>query len=256
MVAEKEELDLDVLLAVKEHIEYFLLKELGYGITVGQASGITGDTFISIPNDPKYLEKYAVIKIDDGVNNEIHQLDDVDGSMFNFNDNYDGSALLHNYTNANIILMFPVYLNPGQIEIRLPGIAVWGIDPDPVLRGNKLDEIVDTFKVETDNFKGRTDGQLWNYTVLIDIEARSTELLTIMANVIRKFIAYEVLWINGRYHEIYFSGRPTEQRALEGVDIIPKIQYSLDVETKQDIFSRVVIPKTTDININIEIKEN
>lgn len=255
MVAEKEKLDFDVMNAVKEHLDYYIKKDLGDGLLITTASGIFNNSYISILNSPKYLEKYAVIKIDNGINSEIHQIDDTDGTIFNFNDNYDGKTLKYNHTNSNIILMFPVYFNPGQLEIRLPGIAIWGIDATPVLRGSKLDNFIDTYSVENATFKSRPDGQILNYSILIDIEARSNELLTTMANIVKKFIAGEVLWINGRYHEINFSGRPTEQRALEGVDVIPKIQYSLDVEAKMSIYDRIALPKTTVINLDVDIME-
>lgn len=255
MVVETEEVGIDVLKAVKEQIEHELNQAYGNGLNIGTGSGVVDQTFLTIPNYPKHIDRYSVIKIDDNTNSEIHQIDDNNAEIYNLNDNYDGKALLNSYTNANIYLQFPVYINPGQLAVRLPGIAIWGLDPDPVLRGSKLDILTDTYRVTEDDFKERLDGQILEYTVLLDIEARGAEVREMMARVIRKWIAKEILWINGRYHEIYFESKPTEIRGLEGVDIIPKIQYTLRVEVREDLYSRDIIPKTTDINIDVDVQQ-
>ncbi len=254
MVVESQELGLDLLNEVKDQIEYNISLVYSDGILIGQCSGSADDEYITISDYPKYINRYTVIKIDDGVNSELHQIESADNVKFYFNSNYDGSQLVNDFTNANIYIQFPVYLNPGQKEIRLPGIAIWGLDPDPILRGNKLDIITDTFRVNEDDFKERQDGQIFSNMILIDIESRSIELREIMATIIRKWIAKEVLWINGRYHEIYFDSKPIELRGLEGVDILSKIQYNLRVESKEDLFSRETKVKTTNLNINSDIQ--
>lgn len=255
MVAEHEEIPIDILEAVKKHVDYFLEKEVSDGINIGTVNASTGDTNLALSN-PDFLDRYGVIKIDDGVNSEVHQVEDADAETFFINDSFDGNAVQNDYTNATVYLQFPTYINPDQNEIRLPGIAIWGIDPEPILRGGKLDPEYDGYSVNNDNFLGRVEGQLLNYNILLDCESRCAELIDIMTRAIRKFIAGEILWINGRKHDIFFTGAPVETRPAEGIDIIPKIQYSLSVEVMENINDRVVQPKTTTINIDVEVNNN
>lgn len=251
MVAEKEEIPIDILNAVKEHIDYYLTESQGDGILLGTVTAVVDDTSLTLSN-PIHLERYGVIKIDDDENSEIHQIDDNNAGTFKINNNFDGGTILNNFTAANVYLQFPAFINPGQDEIRLPGISIWGISPEPILRGNKLDTLRDSFLVSGDS-KERCEGQILKYSVLIDCEARNHKLIDIMARVVRRFIAKETLWINGRKHEIYFSGPALEVKPISGIDFIPKVQYSLDVEVKENINDRQAVPVTTTINTIINI---
>lgn len=249
MIAEKEELPYDILSETKEAIDYYMQNEIGDGLLLGTLSTTTGDSLITISN-PDYLDRYGVIKIDDTVNNETHQVEDNNSSEFKLNDNFDGNTIINSFTNASCYLQFPSYINPGQYEVRLPGISIWGIDPEPILRGGKLDTERESFLVAGGS-KERVEGQLYKYTVLIDCESRNQELIDIMALAIRKFIAGESLWINGRRHNIYFTGPPTELKPTGGIDYFPKIQYSFDVEVKENINNRIDVPETTTIDITV-----
>ena len=200
MVAEKEEIPIDILVAVKEHIDYYINDAVGDGLLLGTLTGAAGDTEIVMSN-PDYLDRYGVIKIDDGVNSETHQVEDNDAATFQLNHNYDGNQLLNNYTNANVYLQYPSFINPGQLELRLPGMSIWGIEPNPILRGGKLETIHDSFLVSGGS-KQRTEGQILEYPILIDCEARRNKLIDTMTRAVRRFIAQEVLWINGRKHDI------------------------------------------------------
>lgn len=255
MVAEKEEASKDILLALKEHINYYINKEYGNGINIGTMSGSADDMSINISGDPSYIERYSVIKIIEGSTEETHQIQDCDGDNFFFNTNHDGNQLVNNYTTGIVYLTFPCYINPGEVDIRLPGIAIWGIDPDPILTDGKLYTKTDTFSVSNDNFKQRKIGQILSYDILIDIEAYQNSLIENMAQVIRKFIARVVFWINGRKHDILFSGKPIAQKPVAGIDIISKIQYSATIQLRESINDRVVVPKTTTINLNVDIQE-
>ena len=256
MVAEKEEIPRDVLLAVKEQIDFYmnLSADLSSGLLLlGTASATTGDISIDI-NNPIFLDRYGVIKIDDGVNSETHQVEDNDVQTFQLNYNFDGQSILHDYTNASVYLVFPSLINPQQDEIRLPGISIWGITPDFILRGGKLDIIRDSFAV-SGNSKERVEGQIEEYTILIDCESRAQELIDIMTRVVRQFIAREILWINGRRHDISFAGPPIENIPGDGIDYIPRVQYSMIVEVKENINQRQSVPVTTTINLTVEPQE-
>lgn len=256
MIAEKEEASFDILTSIKEHVDYFIEEEYGDGISIATGvTGTVGNDFIEIGNDPSYIGRYAVIKIVEGANEETHQILDSDGEKFHFNSNYDGKTLLNSFTSATIYITFPCYFNPGQGEVRLPGIAIWGIAPEPKLTDGKLYTKVDTYSVTNDNFKERTIGLMLSYTVLLDLESYNTELIEKMAQVIRKLIARESLWINGRYHYTFFAGAPVEQKPTLGIDIIPKMQYSMTVDIRENIHDRITVPKTSVIDLDIFIND-
>ena len=197
------------------------------------------------------LHSIGVIYIDDGVNSETHQVADNDSEIFQLNDNYDGNAILNDFIGATVYLQFPVHINPKQNDIKLPGMAIWGIEPVPIYRGGKLDVLRDSFLVSDSSSKERIEGQILLYPVLIDCESRSDELIDIMTRFLRFLAAGEILWVNGRRHRIDFTGPPTELRPTQGIDIISKVQYSIDVEVKENINSRVAVPATTTITTTV-----
>jgi hypothetical protein len=252
MIAEKEQTSLDIMEAVKDTIEYWMEKVYPSGELLGTVSTTTGDTSITMSN-PAHLNRYAVIKIDDNTNSEIHQIDECNGAVYNLKSNFDGGGILNTFVNANVYLIYPVMINPGQFEIRLPGFSVWGIAPEPFLRGSKFDTIRDSFTDSTS--KERQEGQLLRYSIKIDCEARSYGLITKMTKILRRLIALEVLWANGRKHDIFFGAPPIELRPTEAIDIIPKVQYTLEVEVKENINDRKAVPVTTAINITSNIQE-
>lgn len=251
MVAEKEEIPYDILYSFKETLDYMIEQTYTYGINIGTINATIGDTSITFSTRPNYLERYGVIYITGGGNSETHQVFDNDAEIFQLNDNYDGNTILNDYTGATVYLQLPVYINPKQDDIRLPGMAVWGIEPTPILRGSKLDIIYDSFLVSDSSAKERREGQILRYSILLDCESRSDELIDIMTRFIRFLAAGEILWINGRKHDIYFTGAPTEQRPTQGIDIITKVQYSIDVEIKEHINSRQAVPATTLITTTV-----
>lgn len=253
MVAEKQEIPLDILDATKEQVDYYIQAATGSGLLIGTVTGTTGDTSVTLSN-PEFIDRYGVILISGGGNIETHQVDDNNSGVFTLNDNFDGNSLLNDYTGADVYLQYPSFINPGQYEIRLPGISIWGIEADPFLYGSKLETRHDSFLVSGGS-KQRIQGQLLKYTILIDCESRSQELIDIMTRAVRVFIAQEMLWINGRRHDIFFSGPAVESPTTSGIDYIPKVQYSFDVEIEEQINDRQAVPATTTISIPVEVQE-
>jgi len=253
MIVEYEEMPIDLLLEMKEHIEFYLNRNNGKGILLGTISASVGDKIINT-GDYDYLDRYAVILIDDGVNSETHQLKEIDdnSSSANLGDNYDGKTIKYAHTDADIYLTFPVYINPDERDVRLPGICLWGITPEPVLRTGKLDRFIETYNVDGSIIE-RMEGAVWNYLILIDCEARASQLNAIMTKAIRDFGANEVIWVNGRKHEMDFGGTPTETKPPQGIDIIPKIQYQLSVEIIEIITPAEDLAKTETVDINVNI---
>ena len=251
MVAEKEEIPLDILTATKESIDYWIDKLNGLGLLLGTVTASSGVSSISLSN-PIFLDRYGVIEIVGGGHTEIHQIEDNNAGTFQFNDNFDGNTLLNDFTAASVYLQYPSYINPGQFEVRLPGISIWGIEEEPILRGAKLEVKRDSFKIGGGS-KERTEGQILKFPIQVDCEARSQELIDTMTRAVRYFIAQEVLWINGRKHDIYFSGTPVEFKPTVGIDYIPKKTYTFNVEVKENINDRVDVVNTTIINTEIDI---
>lgn len=251
MVAENEETNYDVLNATQETLDYQLNLDHSDGISVGTITGTTGDGSITFSTKPNYLARYSVIKIDDGVNEETHQINDSDGSKFYFNANYDGATLLNNFTNATVYLTFPTYINPTQQERNIPGIAIWGFEPEKIGRSTKAETITDSYSVNNDNFKERIQGEILKYTISLDCDSRSYELLDKMAHTIRKILGKQRLWVNGRKHEIEYAENPIEIKPAQGIDIIPKVQYTFAVEVEENIYDRATVPKTTSITTTV-----
>lgn len=255
MVAEKEEIPYDILYAVKESIDYIINQTQGNGIAIGTINTTAGDTSITFSTRPDFLNQYGVVYISDGANSETHQVADNDSEIFQLNDNYDGNAIINTFVGATVYLQFPSYINPAQNDTRLPGFAIWGIVPQPVLRGSKLDILRDSFLSNGTESKERVEGQILRYSILIDCESRSDELIDIMTRVVRFLAAGEKLWINGRKHDVYFTGAPIELSPSQGIDIISKVQYSIDVEVKENINEREAVPTTTTISTTITTVE-
>lgn len=246
MIAEHEELPLDILVAVKDSLQ----RELsGSKFKVAELTATAGDNEVSFSGDRYFLEHYAVVEITDGVNTEMHQLADGDGTVFKFNSLYDGKTVQNNFTNADVRITFPVDINPDERSINIPGVTIWGVSPEAIMRTSKLYEDIVSFKTD-DTFYIQQEGQLLEHEILIDCVGRQSELVGIMSTEVRKFIENELLWVNGRKHDVSFAAVPEDIRPQQGIDIIPKIQYTIRIESMENYATRKRIPKTTSINID------
>lgn len=260
MITSKDEFPRDIFIGVKEQLEYDANKiypkveagVLDKGILLGTASGAVNDKSIILTTSYKYLDKYAVIRIDDGVNSEIHQLDKNDGLEFYFNSMYSGLKLLNNYTNANVYLIIPAEYGLSEKEIILPCFSIWGMNPEEINHATKLDNIRDSFKVD-ETVQSRLSQVNFNYPILIDCEARQNELIAIMSKVVRNMIAREYFWVNGKKVNIKNAGASTYIEATEGYNQIPKIQYTMNIEIREEIFDRETQVKTITNNITYNI---
>ncbi len=253
MVAVKEELPLDVLVAVKEQLESLITTDIGDGVNIGTVSGDAGDSVI-IPSGSLYwTERYSVITIDDGVNSETHQIGENDGSIFNFTNLYDGAELLNDFTDADLLLQYPVEFGKTEGEIILPGIVVWEMSPSLITRESKLEMVYDTLDAVNDTWQARQAGQREEYSVLIDCEARQYQQLAELTKLVRRLLSPEKLWVSGRKHDIRFEETSIEVAPTEGIKHIPKVQYTLIVEVQEDIHARETLVNTTTIDITSNI---
>lgn len=254
MLVEYEQMPIDLLEEAKSGLEGYLTQMLGRGLLLGTVSASSGDRTLDV-GDFDYIDRYSVIMINDEVNSEIHQIEKYndDSGRVRLSDTYDGNTIQNNYTDANIYLTFPVVINPDERYVRLPGICIWGFAPELLLRTGKTDTFIESYKTDGTVVE-RIEGQVCVYTVTFDCESRSSELLAIMSKAVRDFLGNELIWVNGRRHEIDFPSPATETKPAQGVDIIPKIQYQMNVEVIEIIAPAERLVNTTTINTNVGVR--
>ena len=255
IILEKENVVLDMMNSVKEHIEFELEEVIGDGVLLGTVSGSALDTSIERP-DAAYIEQYMVFLIDDGNNSEVHQIDDIDHvGNITFMSTFDGKTLKNTYANAEMRLQFPVVINPDERDIKIPGIVVWGFVPTPIYRTGKLDTFTDAYKVDG-NFIQRKEGQLMTIPIQIDCEARQASLLDIAARAVRFWLENKTVWVNGRFHEVDWSEPAIETQPQTGIDIIPKVQYNLNIETQEIFSDRELVAPAGEATIDVTIRRS
>ncbi len=255
MVIEHEELPLDILLGIKENLEFTVNKYLGNGIKVATLNGQYGDKEVTFDGDKFFIDHYTAVTITDGVNTETHQLTDGNGSTFQFMSSYDGKSLLNNYINADVYVSFPININPDENDITLPSFTLWGIDPEPIFHTGKLDIFIRGFSVDADNFVAQREGQILGHKILIDCASRQSELIDNMSRMVRKLMLGNVIWINGRKHEVNFTETPVDVRPPTGINVIPKLQYIMEVQSIENFADRETLEKVSNTNITVNVED-
>jgi len=254
-VASKDVFPLDIFAGIKEQLEFERDQYFSQRL-IGTISGTTGDTSITFSGYPVFIDRYSVIEIDDGVNSEIHHLLDREGNTFELSGLQDGSALLNDYTNANVYLYYPIDFGMTQREISLPSITIWGFVSEREIISSEFDLIYDTISVDNQTYQERQVGQYLNWNILIDCEEReSYEISGELAKIVRQFLGKRIIWVNGRKIHIEYDGSSTEVEATENYDIVPKIQYPASVQIKEEIYNRKTIYKVQTINVTTTITQ-
>jgi hypothetical protein len=259
MLAVRDEIPRDIFQGVKEQIQVELNRlyptidggVLNKGLLLGTFSGTTGEKSIYLKTGFDYIEKYATILIDDGANSEIHQIAKSDNQEFTFSDIYAGKTLLHNHTTASIYLIVPVEYGLTEKDIILPGISIWGMEPEEILRSNKLDEERDTFTSD-ETVDSRQSMVTFSYKITLDCEARQNEALALMSYACRSLIAKQFCWVNGKKLNIFLETPPEYVPAIEAYNEIPKIQFICRVEIREDVWDRQILVKTVTNTLNVE----
>jgi hypothetical protein len=268
MVAVTDQIPLDCFRALQDEIKkqlgiYYprfissnssIVGETDKGIKIGTITGTTGDKSI-ILNKPHYLEHASAIKIDDGVNSEIHHIESSDNKEHFFSSLKDGRTLLNDYTNAPVYLYIDVSYHNEERQIILPSVAIWGMTPEPEFFVRKEDIVRDTMQ-PSGVVNERQRGQSYDYNLIISCEARTLNVMNFMSKVVRDMIGREVLWINGRKIDIDFVGSPTFIEPKEDYNEIPMIQYTVNIELKEDIFTRESLSKVSQTNITVTPKRS
>lgn len=271
MVAVRDEIPADLFIGIKEHVDNAMAEEYGRtkfknsagdwiegvaskGIPIGIVSGNAGDSDILFTGPLPFVEKYSVIRIDDGVNSEVHQVMDNDELEFHFNTNYDGSALVNTFVSAVVYLVLPCVFGTSESEITLPGIALSGMASEEVQETNKEDTVRDTF-TPGDSVKSRQTSVPYQYRVFFDCNSRHDSVLAMMSKVVRAILSKEFVWVNGKKIEIAAEG-PGEYFGPDSeLPIIPKIQLRALCEIREEVWRREDLVKTLTNTRNFNILE-
>lgn len=242
-----QEIPLDILVGIKDQIEFHrgkLAKTL-----IGSTTVATGDTSVTFSADVPYIDKYVCIELVDGTSkSEIHQIGDKNGLHITFSDLLDGLSITACSGLCSVYLYVPVEYGKTQKEILLPSISVWSMEPTEKGISTGVAKVIDQW-AEDGSVLERTEGIYQDYDILIDCESRQTEILALLAYIVRRTIGHRIVWINGRMSYLTFYGNAKEILPTESFNVIPKIEYTCHVEVKEDIFDPVHLVKTTAVEV-------
>lgn len=246
-VVSKDEMPLDIFQGIQTGLETY--RDTLDAFLLGTITISAGDNQIDLSGF-NFVDDYAVIKIDDGVNSEIHQLISGHEGLFNFTGLYDDDRIIYSYIDANVYLYLPIEYGRSSLEAIVPGITIWGFEPEEILSSFKIENVLDTWTES--GASERTQGHYMKYPIQFDCEARQNEILAFLARIVRDFIGREYLYINGRKHRIEFNGGAVETTPTEPYDLIPKVLYRGTIEIREDIWQRTVLPLTETITITVD----
>lgn len=213
------------------------------GVPIGTASCLAGDRSL-VPSSFKHLDRGAVVTVSSGGNSETHQVDRFDESSVWFSDLFDGSSMLYDHSAASVSLEIPVRYGVLEEEAAVPAITVWG------MASQDSQDTQDTFMVE-DSMDPSGAAALrrttWKqtYKVLIDCEARSHQLLALVSRCAKAFLASSRVWVNGRAHEMPYPESAVYVEPEESVVQIPKLQYEVSIEVREERAPRAWAPPVT-----------
>jgi hypothetical protein len=230
MVVSKDELPLDIFTSLVTKLENQRDAEYPNGLLLGTLDATAGDTAIDVIGNVGHLWRYAVLYIDDTVNNETHQLADLTEDGFELTDLFDGRTILNTFSGASVYLQFPVNIYQTGKEIMFPSFTLYGMDVEPIKRGTEIEYPVRVL--------GSTDTALehlhiYEWTITCDIASRSLELNAKLAEVFRRAMSKHTVWINGRKVIVHMDAPSSEELPTDSFDVIPRLAYTVTVEVKE-----------------------
>lgn len=249
-----DEIPVDMFVSIQNIIETEINDLIGDGFLLGTLDANSGDSQIALNQLAytalEYIDRYSVIKIDDGVNSEVHVLEDNDERYFELEDAEDGNEIINDFTDANCYLTIPVRYGVKQQIYNTPSINITGYTPTPILRGGKVETVFTT--KESGTSYERKDDQIYEYRFQVACITRmENDIMTFMSKLVRDIIARKILWINGQKYDISFDGEP-EFIELEGYDnTIVGLVYTIKLEVKEEIWKNQKLPKLISQNLTI-----
>jgi hypothetical protein len=252
MVASKDDLPLDIFSGIKEQFDNLINKDYNKRFYIGKFSGSSGDNSITYSGSVPYLSRYLSFTIDDGVNTETHHARDYSSNSITFTDLFDGDQLLNDYTDADTYINIPVQYTSNEQHIVLPSINIESLYVEPIpLTSDRERTIIDF--LTNDTFFEEQAKRREKFHITIDCEAREISVLETLTEICRKIFRRQKIWVNGRRFTIEWDSNSTEIKPTETIKVIPKVQFEIMVAIKEDVWNKVTLPKTTTINVDVNI---
>lgn len=254
-----DEFPIDILESMQDQLGTYA-NQLQTKFPVGTVSASIGDDSIVIedngnPINLSYLDRYMVIKFGDEIHGIEHKSPIAGGATrIKFTQYFDGSTVLDNYTDETVYIYTDVTIGRKDDHvISLPSITAWGFVPENYKISTDIEILTDSLKGDN-TFRVRQVGEYFEYLILLDCESRSTEILGSVSDTVKKFIARKTLWVNGLKCLMLFEGIPVEIIPDVHYDIIPKIQYTLTIRVREEIWERTIVPKVSLTTLTVEIQ--
>lgn len=222
----------DLLLGVKSGMERESSRLLGPGREIGTVTASAGDTNVTVDTDWRWLERNVVLQIGSGVRAERHQLLNVRDNMASLMPGFDGASLLRDHARAPAYVVIPVEVGYYDREADLPGITLWYSSPSPQERRSRASrEVICVGPLGTYIMR---DGMTSRWRVLVEIAARSPELVADGSAAVRSFLAGSRIWVHGAKLWFDWSEPSSDSEPVEGYDIVPRASYAFDVDVRED----------------------
>jgi len=242
LYAVKEEMPLDVMQALVDEIAYHAEVVSPGGVSIGTATTVAGAASFACSSG-KFLDRYAVVEISGSAGTETHQIDSYDEvtGLYTLKTTYDGAALLYSQA-AAVKLQIPAVFGTVEEDIVVPGVAVWGMAPEPLYLETDVQREIDTYEVGG-TFGDRRDDMYLSWPMLIDCESRHNETLALASRIVRRLLGQGNLWVNGRKYDFHWDQLGTDVLPEQVVETLPKVQYTLDVIVRERREDRQTLPK-------------
>ncbi len=252
LVAIKDEYPADVFDGIKQGLLNAAAILAPNGIPTGAVTCLAGDKGITL-SALDYIDRMAVLYISDGSNSETHQIERYDDGIIYFTSRFDGSSMKYAHTAAQVYISISIDYGVAEKEAAIPGITIWGFAPNPFQNKNDVYSIFDSFGVDGSVAERRAIF-MQSYPILIDCEARHGYILAMLSRIVRWFESQNVVWINGRRHDVSYSDPPVVVDPDQSIEVFPKVQYTLHVEVHEEREKRIFWPSLASRNITYHVQ--
>lgn len=231
MVASKTDLPGDLYDGISEALGRAFNAEYPTGLVVGTATVVAGASLILVTGLNDYLWRGSVLTLDDGANQETHQIKEWTGEGLQLGPLYDGELVVNSMTAADVLLLFPAESYRLEEEAAMPGFTFFGMEPEPVPRQNDADVYVHSFT--NTGMVEEKEGLIFAWPVQVDVYCRNVQLMAAAARMIRRIMADHKIYVNGVSFEFDVEIPPVEVLPSDAVDSIPNLTYTITVEVKE-----------------------